>query len=338
MVVATSAVRRAKRGLANSRAMAEQHERHNPVNPKSELMRNKNGPMGQPQTMSGSGATPSAGLSQFRGGAKMNLHMPSHSPQEAHDMGYHLSKHIHELHGAGFWDSFKKGFHSVAHKVRRGFTGLIPGYNELEDAGNAIRDWGEKRKQKARAGMTGEEYYRRNRGGGHHDSDSDDENEAHKMGVHLSNHIHDLHGAGFWSDFGDGFKKGFSSIMSPVLSIGSMLPGQLGMASRLGSAGMSALGMGHSEEQRAAEQMGKKKLGRSRNNGPPLLAGNVDGVVSGGYTSGQYEGHGHCDAPKRMVGAGVRARAEIVKKVMKEHGCSMIEASKYVKAHGLYKK
>jgi hypothetical protein len=38
-------------------------------------------------------------------------------------------------------------------------------------------------------------------------------------------------------------------------------------------------------------------------------------------------------------GAGGRsARAEIVKKVMKEKGLSMIEASKYVKAHGLYKK
>jgi len=48
----------------------------------------------------------------------------------------------------------------------------------------------------------------------------------------------------------------------------------------------------------------------------------------GGYLSGQYEG----------MGGGARsARAEIVKKVMAEKGCSMIEASKYVKAHGLYK-
>lgn len=39
------------------------------------------------------------------------------------------------------------------------------------------------------------------------------------------------------------------------------------------------------------------------------------------------------------VGSGGRsARAEIVKKVMAEKGLSMIEASKYVKAHGLYKK
>jgi len=48
----------------------------------------------------------------------------------------------------------------------------------------------------------------------------------------------------------------------------------------------------------------------------------------GGMLSGQYEG----------MGGGARsARAAIVKKVMAEKGCSMIEASKYVKEHGLYK-
>jgi hypothetical protein len=42
---------------------------------------------------------------------------------------------------------------------------------------------------------------------------------------------------------------------------------------------------------------------------------------------------------KRVVGEndGRRARAAIVKKVMSEKGLSMIEASKYVKEHGLYK-
>ena len=33
---------------------------------------------------------------------------------------------------------------------------------------------------------------------------------------------------------------------------------------------------------------------------------------------------------------GRRKRAEVVKRVMKEQGLKMIEASKYVKAHGLY--
>jgi hypothetical protein len=43
-------------------------------------------------------------------------------------------------------------------------------------------------------------------------------------------------------------------------------------------------------------------------------------------------------AIKKAVGGGRAARAEIVKKVMKEKGLKMIEASKYVKEHGLYKK
>jgi hypothetical protein len=171
------------------------------------------------------------------------------------------------------------------------------------------------------------------------------------MGQHLSKHIHELHGAGFWSDFGDGFKQGFMGVMKPALAIGSMMPGQVGMASKIASGGLSALGMGRSEEQRAMEQLSKAKVGRSRNNGTPLHSGNVNGNRSGGGDTGAYEGHGnlmeggamlgqdgHGMRKKRMVGAGVRARADIVKKVMAEKGMKMIEASKYVKEHNLYHK
>ena len=38
----------------------------------------------------------------------------------------------------------------------------------------------------------------------------------------------------------------------------------------------------------------------------------------------------------KAVGGGRAKRAEIVKKVMKDKGMKMIEASKYVKQHGLY--
>jgi len=42
--------------------------------------------------------------------------------------------------------------------------------------------------------------------------------------------------------------------------------------------------------------------------------------------------------PKQLVSGKGKSnkRADIVKKVMKEQGLSMIEASKYVKANGLY--
>ena len=44
------------------------------------------------------------------------------------------------------------------------------------------------------------------------------------------------------------------------------------------------------------------------------------------------------EATKAVSGGGRSARAAIVKKVMAEKGLKMIEASKYVKEHGLYKK
>jgi hypothetical protein len=54
----------------------------------------------------------------------------------------------------------------------------------------------------------------------------------------------------------------------------------------------------------------------------------------GGMLSGSYEGMGKLT----IIHGGARAaRAAIVKKVMAEQGCSMPQASKYVKANGLYK-
>jgi hypothetical protein len=75
-------------------------------------------------------------------------------------------------------------------------------------------------------------------------------------------------------------------------------------------------------------------------------------IIHGGAETGAYEGKG-MERPvgagmERAVGAGKkkrapagpsdgrRKRAEVVKKVMAEKKMSMIEASKYVKQHGLY--
>lgn len=78
----------------------------------------------------------------------------------------------------------------------------------------------------------------------------------------------------------------------------------------------------------------------------------------GGVRTGAYEGDGHCEEVRMegggalppMVGAGHRdgagkrssahlaSRAAVVKKVMAEKGLKLIEASKYVKEHGLWKK
>jgi len=55
-----------------------------------------------------------------------------------------------------------------------------------------------------------------------------------------------------------------------------------------------------------------------------------DEDMKGGLKTGRYEGEGRVD--------GRKARAAVVKKVMAERGCNMAEASKIVKAEGLYKK
>lgn len=63
-------------------------------------------------------------------------------------------------------------------------------------------------------------------------------------------------------------------------------------------------------------------------------------VAEGKGKTGAYEGKGVCGGKKRRAPAGAsdgrRKRADIVKKVMAEKGMKMIEASKYVKEHGLY--
>ena len=70
----------------------------------------------------------------------------------------------------------------------------------------------------------------------------------------------------------------------------------------------------------------------------------VEAPIEGSGMTGAYEGQGQgrrkTKQQKRMVGGndGRRKRADIVKRIMKEKGLKMIEASKYVKQHNLYTK
>lgn len=276
--------------LADSRAMEEQMERHNPVNPKGLLSNRRENAM----RLSGAGATPSMGLSEYRGGK--------------HTLADHLANPT-------------KGYGTKKGQIRK----------------------------------TARKAYEP-------ESESDEECEARGMGRHLGQHLHSLHGAGFWSDFG----KGFMSVIKPVAGIFGLGHGDPNFME----------GMGASEQQRAGAMLGQNKKGRSRNNGPPLLSGNVNGVRSGGahpgiaFMRGGSMGAGMLDQPMPVsgtnmslsgagrivggsMGAGIgmgqtgeyegqgkarkpNARAAVVKRVMAEKGLKMIEASKYVKEHGLY--
>jgi hypothetical protein len=122
----------------------------------------------------------------------------------------------------------------------------------------------------------------------------------HKKGMKM--------GAGFWEDF----KRGFNMVFEPgskyILKPLAAATGNVPLA-----AGLTALGYG------------KKKKG-----GDIQLPGN-DVVVPKAQMQGAYN--------SGMTGSGGRAeRAAIVKRIMKEKNMKMIDASKFVKANGLYKK
>lgn len=190
---------------------------------------------------------------------------------------------------------------------------------------------------------------------------------AYQQGAELSRKIHEMHGAGFWQDFGDGFKKGFLGVMKPALDIGSVLPGQLGIVSKIGNIGLKTLGLGkpkrkcskkmesdsESESDKEMEGsgvisdvlrsigLGKRGMGRR---GLPKTgrmseaeAHAIEDMEGG---TGTYDGLGRprkVRAKRGPLSASDprRRRAELVKRVMREKGLKMIQASQYVKAHNL---
>jgi len=115
--------------------------------------------------------------------------------------------------------------------------------------------------------------------------------EAKQMGHHLGKHLLSVRGGGFF----DLFTKG-------IVEAGQ-------------------------EGQSVAEQTGEPSPSVSSPSSPDIMTTTEPPKMEGGFLSGAYEGMG-----KRRS-----ARAEIVKKVMAEKKLGMIAASKYVKAHGLYK-
>ena len=267
-----------RKAMADSRAMEEQMERHNPI--------------------SGTGATPSMGLSQVRGGAKMM--------KNAAEQGKMLMEHLGSLHGGAYAKQFHEG---------------MKGAGFFSNLGHGLSDV---------AGMFGL---------GHCG-----DNEKIKGGLHTGRY----EGEGRFSDLGHKV---------------SDIAGMFGLGKKGRPPGTHKMdGAGHcvgGAKMTAAEKKAMKSVLEKHEGGrrDPVPYGRpqrpvmelMDGIGYAplpkppkGKTAEEFAamakmmGKGKV---KRVVGAGDgrRKRAEVVRKVMAEKGMKMIEASKYVKEHGLYK-
>lgn len=274
----TQPIRMAHKMMADSRAMEEQNERENPLE--------------------GSGATPSMGLSQIRGGAM------------AH--GKALSEHLHSLHGAAYTKDFCKGmngglgtgrYEGQGH-MEGGWLGLaamaLPLLGKLLGAGKMSK-------------------------------------EAHDMMAKMIK----KHEKKYHSGKMEGGWLGLAALALPLLGkllgAGEMTKGahdQLKKMMKNHSSGME--GSGRCVGAGTGGRMVPVPYGRPQKPVMELMEGR-------GKESESDEEEAPMVAKKakkvkRAVGAedGRRKRAEVVRKVMKEKGMKMIEASKYVKEHGLY--
>jgi hypothetical protein len=317
-------VRMAHKAMADSRAMEEEAERMNPLD--------------------GRGATPSMGLSQFRGGAKkatakslgkriakMEAASPSMAQTEEDAMavmpsgeydgagmmgcgkseamaqGSQLGQHLHRLHGGAYVKEFMSGMGMCG----SGQSGAYEGEGKL-----TITHGGASHMEGGFLGalasmaipLIGSLFGK-----------GEMKKSAHTA---LMKHFNkkprskkpELQG-GFWG-----------SLLSAAVPLIGSLFGK-GAMTKKAHDDLVAMVKKH-------EGKGMSGAGRMVGAGRAVGAGKME-----------MESESECEmespkAPKkrRVVGAGDgrRKRAEIVRRVMKEKGMKMIEASKYVKEHGLY--
>jgi len=377
----TSATRNAHLAMADSRAMEEQMERTNPVNPKNRLDNRRETVLRNV----GAGATPSMGLSQFRGGMKSAMvhpeeqvkylgykksyeskgcekaggkfptyakwskmsqhakqefcdqwglhytggnheaHCESDSDNEASDMGHALGRHLHGIHGGAFHKSFAKGFMKGSGQnerdaaqallsmssgtAQRPSTDPTPQFR-VKDAlmTTTAHPTGYTRPDGTVALMAHQpsRIVRASSGRGGRRYDLDEKPQMPRSGLSVAE-MRQQHNANTRADY----KKS-----NPV----SSAIGEYGMK---GVRGLADLAVKHGAEYGVPE---------------PLIEGikKSRALAEGKGKTGPYEGKGKKRRAPAGASDGRRKRAEVVKRVMAEKGLKMIEASKYVKQHGLY--
>lgn len=346
----------------DERAMEEEAERTNPL--------------------SGRGATPSMGLSQYRGGAdcrpvgagrrayaprKRMLgedgHGVRHKPgamANAMEMGLHLGKHLHSLHGAGFFDKFVKGLSgavSTALPLAQTAMKLAPMFG-LGAEGGAPPQHHKRRIRKGKLHFGGES----NSDTGQYDGQGRESADAAMTGIHgggllgqdghgqlkgggmkgylihqmakflkpaMKYRIWRLKHGGFMGQFSDSAFEDMLDNMSlsdiikiPISGLKSWINKKMDEAETSGS---------------GRDEMPTHEGGGFLSDlGIPIISDLAGAVGLGHDETTESTGTGRRRRAPAGANDGRRKRAEVVKRVMREKGMKMIEASKYVKAHGLY--
>lgn len=322
-------VRMEKKMMADKRAMEEQAERMNPLD--------------------GRGATPSMGLSQVRGGKRMKPEMEMEGgivmgdevgmmrnpfSRNAFRQGSALMEHLHKLHGAGYarsfhegmkgglgtgryegkglWDDFKKGFNMVFEPVASVAKVVAPflGHPEVS-AGLSAVGYGKMSKMADEL----------------HGSGKITKRERSALQAVLDRHRGGMCGGMDWGKIarismpiaeqllGMGLPKTHYNKFQKLMEALQKKKMEGGMSRQVGGAKhnkeMEEKAESESEDEEEMEGAGEM---------PPLYAMKMKNypVNRGAGSNGR------------------KTRAEIVKKVMAERGLSLIEASKVVKAEGLF--
>jgi hypothetical protein len=288
-------IRGERLNMADKRAMEEQHERMNPVGH--------------------TGATPSHGLSEYRGGSAVP------------------SSGLSMFHGGGYEED------DMARMVGSGKKRKSRAKKAHEEEGKHMMEALEAHEREGEE-LDGSGHASEMREMGRHLG-------KHLMSLHGAGHHRDfihgmIEGGGFFGNIGNWFKKVFGTVKNQFKDPNSILRGKiLPIASKVAPV-LSALGPYGMAASKALDYAQKgNELAKAHGLGRPR---------KGGVKTGQYEGAatrhfgfeaplgGGAKAKRRPAGPddGRRKRSAIVKKVMMEKGLGMIEASKYVKAHNLY--
>lgn len=329
-----------RKAMADSRAMEEQMERENPL--------------------SGSGATPSMGLSQVRGGKKMM--------KNAAAQGKQLMEHLEALHGSGYAKEFHRGMcgdgygkKQKKHKKKHDSETESESDSESDEECKGGLHTGRYEGEGAKFSRDTQDFSGHMKGGfwglasglasigiplianllgkGKMTQEAHDqvknmiENKiAKKMEEHEKKHHSGMKG-GFW---------GLAAMALPLIS------------KLLGAGKMTQ--DAHDKLEKMFMKSDKEMKGAGRVVGGMMMSDLLRTPIMNAnpmkiFPSPAYRGRvpvmeamqpvmQGMGKVKRVVGAGDprRKRAEIVKKVMAEKGLSMVDASKYVKANNLYKK